>query len=106
MFSATLRAMQEPTSRLYRWLRRHTLVCFLAMTISFVVFGCLTVDLVRLVTANAGLIFAYGLNGLQEGGFQQLLELWLGAVLAMGLYLTFKLCEQVLLHALTGTNPS
>ena len=75
------------------------------MTVSFIAFGCLSVDLVRLIVANAGLVLSYGLMALNDGGLQQFLELWLGALFAMASYMLFKLCEQVLLHALVGINP-
>jgi hypothetical protein len=74
------------------------------MTVSFIAFGFLTVDLVRLIAANTNLVFSYGLRGLLDGGLRQFAELWLGALLAMALYMVFKLCEQVLLHVLVGTN--
>lgn len=96
--------MHESAPKLYHWLRRHTIVCFLLMTVSFIAFGLLTVDLVRLIAANTDLVFSYGINGLLDGGLRQLVELWLGALLAMALYMVFKLCEQVILHVLLGTN--
>ena len=89
---------------LYRWLRRHLLLCFLLLTVSFIAFGYLTIDLIRLIAANTSLVFSYGLSALVDGGAQQFVELWLGALVAMGLYLIFKLCEQVLLHACVGIN--
>ena len=88
----------------YRWLRRHLVSCFVLLAVSFIAFGCLTVDLVRLIAANTQLVFSFGVSALMDGGAQQFLELWLGALVAMALYLTFKLCEQVLLHAMSGTN--
>jgi hypothetical protein len=77
----------------------------LLLTISFIAFGYLTIDLIRLIAANTSFVFSYGLSALMDGGAQQFLELWVGALVAMGLYLIFKLCEQVLLHAFIGTNP-
>ena len=91
---------------LYRWLSGHLVVCFAAMTVSFIAFGCITVDLVRLTAANTSLVFSYGVSALMDGGAQQFVELWLGAVLAMALYLLFKLCEHALVHALAGNNAS
>jgi hypothetical protein len=96
--------LHQPSNTLYRWLRQHLVVCFALLTVSFIAFGCLTVDLVRLIVANAGLISSYGLSALMDGGLQQLLELWVGALCAMALYMVFKLCEQVLLHRLSETN--
>jgi hypothetical protein len=75
------------------------------MTVSFIAFGVLTVDLVRLIAANTDFVFSYGLSALVDGGLRQFLELWLGALLAMALYMVFKFCEQVLLHRLSGAHP-
>lgn len=92
--------------RLFRWLRQHVFVCFALMTVSFIAFGCLTIDLVRLIAANTQLFFSYGASALMDGGARQFLELWLGAMIAMALYIFFKLCEHVLLHALSETKAS
>jgi hypothetical protein len=85
-------------SKLYLWLRRHPLACFLLMTASFIGFGYLTVDLIRLLSSNANFVLAYGWLALEIGALQQLGELWLAALLAMACYLLFKLCEQVLVQ--------
>jgi hypothetical protein len=100
-----LKPTQTESQRLYWWLRRHPIACYFLMTVNFIAFGGLTVDLVRLIAANTSLVFSYGLSALVDGGLQQFMELWLGALLAMALYMVFKLCEQVLLHRLSGTNP-
>jgi hypothetical protein len=94
----------QTNSKLYLWLRRHPLICFVLMTASFVAFGYLTVDLVRLLTTNASFVLTHGWQALKIGGLQQLLELWLGALLAMACFLFFKLCEQVLLQWLSQSN--
>ena len=83
------------------WLRRHRFGCFGLMVLSFVVFGLLTLDLVRLVSANAALLSSYGWQGLQDGGLRQLLELLVSCVGAMAAWLLFKLCETVLIQSLT-----
>ena len=83
------------------WLGQHPVSCFVLMTISFVSFGCLTFDLVRLVSANAAYLSNYGLMALQEGGLQQMLELWLKAFAAMLFWVMFKLCELNLVKVLT-----
>ena len=87
-------------SRLYRWLSTHEFACFLLMTLAFVVFGLLSLDLVRLVSANAGFLLRAGWDGVLDGGLLQLLELGLTALAAIGAYLVFKLCEHVLVHRL------
>lgn len=93
--------MHSSESRLHQWLRQHRLAAFVLMTFSFVLFGALSLDLVKLVAANAGLIAAHGWQALQDGGAQQLLELWLTAFAAIAAYLLFKLCEHVLVQALS-----
>lgn len=83
------------------WLRRHRIACFAVMVASFIAFGLLTLDLVRLVSANAALLSTYGWQGLQDGGLRQLLELLLSTVAAMAAWLLFKVCETVLVQAWT-----
>jgi hypothetical protein len=85
----------------YLWLRRHPLVSFLLMTVCFIAFGYLTIDLVRLIGSNAEFIFAYGWEALMSGGLLQLAELSLSALLAMACYIFFKLSEQALLKRLS-----
>lgn len=88
-------------SHLTGWLRRHRLACFGLMVLSFIGFGLLTLDLVRLVGANAGLLSEHGWQALQDGGLRQLLELLLSAVAAMLAWLVFKVCETLLVQSLT-----
>jgi hypothetical protein len=87
-------------SRLYDWLVGHAVACFLLMTVAFVIFGLLSLDLVKVVSANAGYLWMNGWEGLVDGGFRQLLELCVNALLAIAAYLLFKLCEHALLHRL------
>lgn len=47
-------------SHLTGWLRRHRIACFGLMVLGFMVFGLLTLDLVRLVSANAAFVSEYG----------------------------------------------
>jgi hypothetical protein len=47
-------------SRFSGWLRRHRMACFGLMVLSFMAFGLLTLDLVRLVGANASLLSMHG----------------------------------------------
>ena len=84
-----------------RWLRRHRLACFGLMVLAFMAFGLLTLDLVRLVGANAALLSEHGWQALQDGGLRQLLELLVSAVGAMAAWLLFKVCETVLVQSLT-----
>ena len=88
-------------SRLHDWLAAHELICFVLMTVAFLLFGLLSLDLVKVLSANAGYLWMNGWEGLMDGGFRQLLELCGTALLAIAAYLAFKLCEHVLLHRLS-----
>lgn len=83
------------------WLRRHRAACFALMVLSFMAFGLLTLDLVRLVSANAAFLSEYGWQGLQDGGARQLLELLASSIGAMMAWLGFKVCETLLVQSLT-----
>lgn len=83
------------------WLRRHRWACFALMTLCFIAFGLLTLDLVRIVSANAAFLADNGWQGLLDGGLRQLLELLASCVGAMAAWLLFKVCETVLVQSLT-----
>ena len=93
-------------SRYFAWLIRHALVTFALMTMAFVVFGMLTLDLVKYVAANASFLLEYGVVALFDGGLLKFAELWLEALLALGAYLVFKLCEQALLQRMINAQYS
>ena len=85
--------------RFQPWLQKHLIVCFVLMTISFMGFGVVSFDLIRLVAANADYLSSYGLMALKDGGLQQLFELWLKASVAMLFWILFKLSELNLVQA-------
>ena len=87
-------------SRLFQWLVGHALACYGLMTLSFVIFGALSLDLVKYVSANASFLLEYGGYALMEGGLHQLLELWAKVLIAIATYLIFKLCEHALIERL------
>lgn len=89
------------SSRFTGWLRRHRLACFGLMVLSFIAFGLLTLDLVRVVSANAAFLVENGWQGLQDGGLRQLLGLLGTSVAAMAAWLLFKVCETLLVQSLT-----
>lgn len=91
---------QTAHSKLYDWLLRHGIACFALMTFAFVVFGLLSLDLVKLVSANAGFLWRAGWDGIVDGGFMQLLELVVSALMAIASYIVFKLCEHVMVDRL------
>jgi hypothetical protein len=84
--------------KMFTWLCQHSLVSFLLLTLSFVVFGKLSFDIVHLFSANAEYLLDNGWAGMVDGGLQQLLELILSVCAAMAAYMLFKLCEQALLE--------
>jgi hypothetical protein len=83
------------------WLRRHRVACFGVMVLCFLGFGLLTLDLIRLVGANASFLSMNGWQGVKDGGLRQLLELLASAVAAMAAWLLFKVCETVLVQSFT-----
>jgi ABC-type sulfate transport system permease component len=87
-------------SKLHQWLAAHPLWAFLLMTLAFLVFGLLSLDLVRVVSANAGYLLDHGWTALKDNGLRQALELGLTALAAILAYLVFKLCEYVLVQKL------
>ena len=48
------------SSKMFEWLTRHVVLCFVLMTLSLVVFGLLLLDLVKLASANAGFLWRSG----------------------------------------------
>ncbi|MCY4755175.1 hypothetical protein [Pelomonas aquatica] len=88
-------------SRFTGWLRRQPLACFGLMVLGFIAFGLLTLDLLRVVGANAGLLWNNGWQGLEDGGLRQLLELLATTAAAMAAWLLFKVCETLLVQTFT-----
>ena len=88
-------------TRLHDWLVTHAIACYLLMTVAFISFGLLSLDLVKVVSANAGYLWMNGWDGLVDGGFRQLVELCVNSLVAIAAYLVFKLCEHALLHRLS-----
>lgn len=97
--------MAAQHSRLQRWLMRHRIACFVLLTLSFVVFGALSLDLARLLTADSQLLWEHGWMAVMDGALQQLAELSLKAMAACAAWLLFKLCEWVLVQALSVSAP-
>ena len=81
------------------WLQKHLIVCFLLMTVSFIGFGVLSFDLIRVLAANADYLSSYGLMALKDGGLQQLIGLCLKASIAMLFWVLFKLSELNIIQA-------
>ncbi len=82
------------------WLQRHPLCTFGALTLSFLLFGGLTLDLARVFAANVAFLAEHGWQAVLDQALWQLLTLIFKAMLAMLAYLVFKLCETVLIGRL------
>ncbi len=83
-------------SALFHWLLHHPWCCGLLMSFSFLVFGGLSLDLARLLWANASFLALHGWQAVQDAALQQLAELLLKVFVAMAAYTGFKLCEHAL----------
>ncbi len=86
------------TSRLFRWLVHHYMTTYFLMVVMFLLFGLLSLDLVKYVAANASYLIEYGIMALWDGGLRQLIELLLTSFAAVLSYLGFKLCEHALIE--------
>ena len=85
-------------TRLFRWLIRHYVVTYFLMVTLFLLFGLISLDLIKYVSANANYILENGLQGLWDGGLQQFIELLLASFCAVLAYVGFKLCEHALVQ--------
>jgi hypothetical protein len=87
---------------LKRWFHRVVLsrlwLTYLVMGLSFLLFGCGTLNLIHLLQANFELISDYGFMALKDGALQQLLELLVSGYAALLAYIVFKACEYRLVH--------
>jgi hypothetical protein len=91
-------AAARTRSRLFDWLVRHYAATFLIMSVSFMAFGVLSLDLVQFVSANTNFLLTYGWDAIRVGGFVQLVQLWSMVFAAIAAYLVFKLCEHALVE--------
>jgi hypothetical protein len=85
-------------TRVFDWLVHHVAATYVLMVCLFLVFGLLSLDLVKYVSANANYLLDYGLDALWDGGLRQLFELMLTSFFAVFAYLGFKLCEHALIE--------
>ena len=83
---------------LFDWLVRHFIATYFLMVTLFIVFGVLSLDLVKYFSANANYLLDYGVMALWDGGLLQLIGLLLNALFAVLAYLGFKLCEHALVE--------
>ena len=85
-------------THIFDWLVRHYVITYFLMVSLFIVFGVLSLDLVKYVSANANYLLDYGLDALWDGGLRQLITLLLTSFFAVLAYLGFKLCEHALVE--------
>jgi len=85
-------------TRQFRWLVQHYIATYFLMVSLFLIFGLLSLDLVKYVSANANYLLEYGLEALWDGGLRQFIELVFNALGAVLAYLGFKLCEHALVE--------
>lgn len=71
---------------------------FVALGLSFFVFGACSLNLFFLFKANTALLLEHGWMAITDGGALQLLELLVTGYLSMVAYLVFKACEYSLVH--------
>ena len=82
----------------HRVVLRRLWLTYLVMGVSFLLFGCGTLNLIHLLQANLELVTAYGWMALADGALQQLLELLVSGYAALLAYIVFKACEYRLVH--------
>ncbi len=92
--------MSRP-SRLYRFLAARWWLTLILLGASFVLFGVMSLNLVTMLAANIAFLREHGLVAVQEGALRQLAELLVSGYAAALFYLVFKLCERVLVDALS-----
>jgi hypothetical protein len=80
-----------------QWYQRSVLsrpwLTFVVLGVSFFAFGAGTVNLGRLLMANARLLGDYGWQAVRDGGLRQLLELVATGYASAAAYVVFKSCE-------------
>lgn len=81
-----------------RWMTRFWPATFVIMTLCFLCFGALSVNLAQFFLANIQLIYQHGSMALLDGALRQLIELLLNATAAVAFYVAFKTCESALVQ--------
>jgi len=90
-----------PYNRFYAFLFKRWWLTFVLMGVSFLLFGLVSLDLVRTLNANFEFLTAHGLDAVREGGLRQLLGLVVSGYAAASFYVIFKLCEKVLVDRMS-----
>jgi hypothetical protein len=84
-------------TKFYNWLVQHYVATYGLMVALFLTFSLLSLDLFRIYSANVDYILENGIEGLRDGGFEQLLGLVVTTLCSVLAYLGFKLCENALI---------
>ncbi len=71
---------------------------FVIMTLCFLCFGALSVNLAQFFLGNIQLIYQHGYIALVDGALAQLFELLFNAAFAVMFYVGFKTCESALVQ--------
>lgn len=77
-------------------------VAFVLGGAAFIAFGALSYNLAMVLIANLALIAEHGVMALRDGALVQLVELLVSGYGAFACYLVFKLCENIVVHWLSG----
>ncbi len=85
-----------------RWVLAKAWLAFVVMSLSFLLFGAGTLNLIDLFQANARFIAEQGWQAVMDGAVLQMLELVLTGAVSMAAYVVFKTCEHRLSHWLGG----
>jgi len=85
----------------HRCVLRRSWTCFIALGISFLGFGIVTLNLVSLLKINLDLVLEHGWQALMDGAAMQLFELLVSGYTSMAFYVVFKACEYRLVHGLS-----
>lgn len=83
---------------LKHFLMRHPVWTFVIMGCCFLSMGVISLNIVYLFNANFEFIAEYGVMGLRDGGFMQLLGLIVSGFIALAFYVLFKICEKALVE--------
>ncbi|MET0383773.1 MAG: hypothetical protein ABW032_10175 [Burkholderiaceae bacterium] len=93
----------DPRRHFRRIVLRRPWLTFVVMGLAFFGFGAGSLNLLRLLGANAEFLLANGLMGLVDGGLRQLLGLLASGYAAMLAYVVMKSCEHTLSAWLCGS---
>jgi hypothetical protein len=82
------------------FLYRHMLLTYVLMGVYFMLFGVTSVNLFFLLKANISLFIEYGAMVIDDGALRQLGELLSMALLSIAFFVSFALCERILIKRL------